>query len=722
MTQSTADKVVAQLHNVKARGNGEYRSSSPLRASSDSEAFHLTIKDGEHGTWFDHVAQEGGSLYTLAKRMGIDLPKLGPTTDTAKVKTFAEFCADHGASEETFRKAGWTPSNRGGNSAIAFTTDTGTRYRILGGSTKYIHGKGYTSSWYKLSEALQIAEAGGFPLTLCNGEASTVVAQALGMPVTCITGGSEREIPEKLLESLTEAYKGTVVVAMDCDNKGANAARKLYKQLTSVGYAVTVVDMKLDAKGDIADYLRLWSAAEFYALPHSLSTAVEYVEALPRTVTAAELQKKDVPPLEYIIDDLMSTGCYLLAGAPKSRKSFLALHLALNVAQGSKVFERFDVLQSVGVLYLDLEMSENSVHRRVANMMHGKTWPVNLYFGFGDDWPWRGSEAGDRLELWLDAHMDVRVVIIDVLAQWKEAVDPRTPVYTADYDALKKIQRLATKRNICIIVVHHTNKTKMLKGDNPFDKISGSTGIQGAVDAMWLLTKDPDNQYNTVLQMVDRNIHDTDRVDLTWDDFLGAHAVDQKLRLLQSTSAERRQIYDVLIGEGYAMTPTEIAAKIGKTPDTTRKLLGRLVQDKLVEKIGYGLYKPYTNTTPSVPSVPSLLSSISVPSVEIGETESKEIENDQDGTRRSETESRRSEGFKAVESIKQGKTEQKAILYKERILFILRKEATRPDSICPQIGPRSIWAAIKADMNVMLDLNIIAWHDDKERLIIPPSA
>jgi hypothetical protein len=317
--------------------------------------------------------------------------------------------------------------------------------------------------------------------------------------------------------------------------------------------------------------------------------------------------------------------------------------------------------------------------------------------------------------------MDVRVVIIDVLAQWKEAVDPRTPVYTADYDALKKIQRLATRRNICIIVVHHTNKTKMLKGDNPFDKISGSTGIQGAVDAMWLLTKDPDNQYNTVLQMVDRNIHDTDRVDLTWDDYLGAHAVDQKLRLLQSTSVERRQIYDVLIGEGYAMTPTEIAAKIGKTPDTTRKLLGRLVQDKLVEKTSYGRYKSYTNITPSVPSVPSLLSSISVPSVELAETESKGIENDQDGTRRSETESRRNGESESLESIKQGKTEQKECIYKEQIFTILRKEATRPDTICAVIGPRPIWAAIKADLNELLNRNVITWHDE-ERLTMASSA
>ena len=718
MTQSTADKVIAQLRNVNAKGDGEYRSSSPLRAGSDGEAFHLTIKDGEHGTWFDHVTNEGGSLYTLAKRMGIELPKLAPTTDTAKAKTFAEFCTDHGASEETFRKAGWTPTTRGANPAIAFTTDTGTRYRMLSGNTKYIHGKGYTSSWYKLANALSIAEAGGFPLTLCNGEASTVVAQSLGMPVTCITGGSEREIPEKLLESLLEAYRGAIVVAMDCDTKGGNAGRKLYKQLTSVGYAVTVVNMNLEAKGDIADYLRLWSPAEFYALPHSLGEAVEYMAALPRTVSASELQKKDVPPLEYIIDDLMSTGCYLLAGAPKSRKSFLALHVALGVALGSRVFERFDVVNATGVLYLDLEMSENSVHRRVAGMMHGKTWPTNLHFGFGDDWPWRGTEAGDQLELWLDAHTDVRVVIIDVLAQWKEAVDPRTPVYTADYDALKKIQRIATRRNIAIIVVHHTNKTRMVKGDNPFDKISGSTGIQGAVDAMWLLTKDPDNQYNTLLQMVDRNIHDTDKVELTWDDFLGAHAVDPKLRLLQSTSAERRQIYDVLEAAGIAMTPTEIALEISKTPEAVKKLLGRLVQDKLVEKTSYGRYMCYTNSGHSGYSGTSGYSGHSGHSSDDTKNNQEGVKSSQEGLRVTQSDSRVTPPSEALQSTESTKSNQSDCIYKEEILNVLRKQPAQLGTVLALIGRRPEWPAIEASINTLLAAGVIAWDEGNVHLII----
>jgi hypothetical protein len=84
------------------------------------------------------------------------------------------------------------------------------------------------------------------------------------------------------------------------------------------------------------------------------------------------------------------------------------------------------------------------------------------------------------------------------------------------------------------------------------------------------------------------------------------------------------------------------------------------------------------------------------------------------------SDSRVTEGFEAMESTKQGKSDQSDIVYKEQILTILRKQATRANNIWPQIGPRSTWDAIKADMNAMLDLDIIAW--DGDYLMIAPSA
>jgi hypothetical protein len=176
----------------------------------------------------------------------------------------------------------------------------------------------------------------------------------------------------------------------------------------------------------------------------------------------------------------------------------------------------------------------------------------------------------------------------------------------------------------------------------------------------------------------------------------------------------------VLATAGIAMTLAEIALEISKTPDATRKLLSRLVQDKFVEKVGHGRYKVHTNITPFSPfGTVGTFGTVS-PFVKSIQTDSQERETDTNGVKRIETDSKRSDEFSAVESIKQGQTEQTDIVYKERILTELRKEPKRPDTICAMIGPRSIWAAIRADMNAMLDLDIIAW--DGDYLMIPPSA
>jgi len=104
---TTADRVLADLradYSLQSKGNGKYRANSPLRPGSNSHALALTIKDGEYGTWFDHVAGDGGSLYKLADHMGIDHPK-GESTASAPTSKIAyadlaAYAQAHGATEE----------------------------------------------------------------------------------------------------------------------------------------------------------------------------------------------------------------------------------------------------------------------------------------------------------------------------------------------------------------------------------------------------------------------------------------------------------------------------------------------------------------------------------------------------------------------------------------------------------------------------------------------
>ena len=331
--------------------------------------------------------------------------------------------------------------------------------------------------------------------------------------------------------------------------------------------------------------------------------------------------------------------------------------------------------------------------------------PRNLHFMFNDAWTFRGVEAGAHLDNWLDVHTDVRVVIIDVLAQWKEPVDPRTPVYTADYDALKFIQRIATRRNIAIIVVHHTNKSKMSKGDNPFDKISGSTGIQGAVDAMWLLMRDPENPMATTLQMTDRNIFDVDRVDLIWDDYLGCHTVDPRAKLLQGATAERKAVYEALASSDNTMTPAELASIVGKSDANVKKMLSRLVQDQLVEKVGYGRYKaiPIINNGYSSYSGNSGYSGYSGYSVDESNQESDQRVTEE-LPRVTGSNSRVTTGFEATESSKPTKSNQSnQYLYREHIIRELGRKVILEAVLIPSFASRTEWPVVRAELQAMVD-------------------
>jgi len=73
------------------------------------------------------------------------------------------------------------------------------------------------------------------------------------------------------------------------------------------------------------------------------------------TKSCEEIMSTAYKPVKFVIDELMGEGLYILAGAPKIGKSWLALNICLSVAKGEKVLMH-DTLQSTA-LYLCLEDS-----------------------------------------------------------------------------------------------------------------------------------------------------------------------------------------------------------------------------------------------------------------------------------------------------------------------------------------------------------------------------
>jgi len=264
---STAEQVLAALamYDLKREGK-EWRCNSPLRPGSNSHAFKVTIEDGEHGAYHDHVSGDHGSLYELAKHLGIALPER-ESEQRKGYSGLAEYAQAHGVTEDAFIAAGWSEVTYQGRPAFRFQTSTGVKFRFTDGKDPKFKPMetGYQFCLYGLKHGISMAHEKGV-LVITNGEPSVIAAQHFGIPAICHTGGENKHVPESLIEHLNTLYQGDVIVALDCDKAGREGAVKWQKALVNGGYHPRVVDMRLMDKGDLADFCMLYEGSSLDAL------------------------------------------------------------------------------------------------------------------------------------------------------------------------------------------------------------------------------------------------------------------------------------------------------------------------------------------------------------------------------------------------------------------------------------------------------------------------
>lgn len=257
--QGTARAVLDKC-NLRHEGGDQYRGSSPLRAGSDSDAFVLTITDDEHGTYYDHVSGESGSLYELAKELGVALPRTSNGSDPEVTKRgyqgLKDYADVHHVTVDVFERARWKEVAQHGRPALQIPTANGVRWRFLDGKKPtYISSKGYKACWYGLGRAVRFVVKSQQSLIICNGEASTVVGQSYKVAACAITAGEKPKISDQLLSELKAAYQGPILVAFDCDKTGRAKAPQLAAQLRAAGFDAKAIDLDGGIKGyDLADF------------------------------------------------------------------------------------------------------------------------------------------------------------------------------------------------------------------------------------------------------------------------------------------------------------------------------------------------------------------------------------------------------------------------------------------------------------------------------------
>lgn len=295
--------------------------------------------------------------------------------------------------------------------------------------------------------------------------------------------------------------------------------------------------------------------------------------AAARGITAVELLQRDLPKPTWVVDGLLPEGVTILAGKPKSGKSWLALHLAVTVACGGPVLGSTAATPG-DVLYLALEDTERRLKSRLQQLLTPTAGlaPARLNLVT----TWRRLEEGGRDDLaaWLGAHAGARLVVVDTLAMLRSR--RREAAYQDDYRAIAGFRRLAARSGLAVLIVHHVRKQT---ARDPFDAVSGTLGLTGAADTVWVLNRSR-REGEAVLHVTGRDVDDQELA-LAWNGTAGLWSLlgpAQEHRL----SKEQTQVLDVLIKAGRPLPPRDVAPLLDKTLGATKVLLWRMAEKGLL--------------------------------------------------------------------------------------------------------------------------------------------
>jgi len=148
-------------------------------------------------------------------------------------------------------------------------------------------------------------------------------------------------------------------------------------------------------------------------------------------------------------------------------------------------------------LYLCLEDTLRRVQERLLCITD--EIPANVFFATV-----AGTLADglcEQIQQFAVEHPDTVLVAIDTF-QMVRGGDTEIS-YANDYAEVQKMKKLADDLNISLLLVHHLRK----QGDSdPLNKLSGTTGISGAVDAVFVLDKDKRGQSGATLICTGRDI------------------------------------------------------------------------------------------------------------------------------------------------------------------------------------------------------------------------
>ena len=150
------------------------------------------------------------------------------------------------------------------------------------------------------------------------------------------------------------------------------------------------------------------------------------------------------------------------------------------------------------------------------------------------------------------------------------------------------LQKLARERDIGILLIHHLRKS----GGDPFERMTGSAGFQGASDTLIVLDK---GRGGTRLLARGRDIEEVES-ELAFDNLAKRWRLAQP-RPATSAHPERDRIKVLLAESSSPLSAKEVEDATGQGADAVRQLLKSMVDKGEIVRVARGRYSPCTETS-----------------------------------------------------------------------------------------------------------------------------
>ena len=209
------------------------------------------------------------------------------------------------------------------------------------------------------------------------------------------------------------------------------------------------------------------------------------------------LMAQEYEPLGFAVEKILPHGLFILAGSGKIGKSWLSLDLCVNVATGGRLWD-FSSAQGE-VLYLALEDNYprlqdrlNKIQASAVDLSRLKL--VTAAFGIG-------SGLIEQANNHLTAFPDTKLIIIDTLERIRDTEFDKN-IYACDYRDMTALRGITDKHKLTLLLVHHTRK---MSDSDPLNTLSGSMGLVGSVDGVFVLEKDTRTGQDAKLTIANRD-------------------------------------------------------------------------------------------------------------------------------------------------------------------------------------------------------------------------